>query len=797
MITTSNYKQTVETVGLKNLPVELQEAHEYIKTATANFKNWKIAGKEFSEIKKLAFQKLNQFLKTSDAPLNGTNEPKYLRQAKKDVLEFQFMDTDQLKMIYRLERDAILEGDSTIEEARIRVPALEKELKERDPKWLEQSRFDPEELVDLGGTPVDYSKWKKLFPETGLPRKEDERMVFAAAYDLIAFNLMTRTYEKLMQDGEEFAHFEIAGRYSEGYIRLDSVNGHYFDYDIFLPIPALYESFSKKFDLKRYRFQILVDGLQDLPKAIRKKHELKVLKNKVKLPDVMYRSETKYIKRFLELDGNEISRKQLLAFIQELQEDIMKLRIRKRSPLAKEIAHIQTTLLKIYNEKLDFNRATVKIDASTKNRMLNAVNKSKATFDLTSVYLAQPYKIKAVEMQGLNGIQSTVVPSTTVSDMNFQTIGFTGKWLTLIGDPCRGFTAMIFGKPKMGKSYLAVDFAGYLAKSFGKVLYVPKEEKFGLTFSTKLKEQGAAHENLVISEALPEDLSGYDFIFLDSINSLNLTPEDLRRLKEKNPGKSFVYIFQTTKGGNFRGENSFQHDVDIVIEIPARGKAVQFGRFNQGGEMHIFGDSLPQESPELSGTPKKKRYPVWTAPDHLPESDHRTLRHIYDLYKSGQLAEAMDYAMYSTDTVVREEIPGNIWKKLGGNLTPKGESKLMKRSLQKTGPKSIPEKKAKRTLVFHGGVRSFKDLFEKEWRLEITDGDFIDVMHKVIDKDETILDFLDNLNDNLKSIYQLFIPAFEEWDKENGGLKVKNLEKFNPKYYENAAEENNRHSCSV
>lgn len=55
-----------------------------------------------------------------------------------------------------------------------------------------------------------------------------------------------------------------------------------------------------------------------------------------------------------------------------------------------------------------------------------------------------------------------------------------------------------------------------------------------------------------------------------------------------NPEKSFLFIFQTTKEGKFRGANTFQHGVDCVIEVPIKGKAVQYGRFNQGGEMPIF-----------------------------------------------------------------------------------------------------------------------------------------------------------------------------------------------------------------
>ncbi|WP_111596175.1 hypothetical protein [Chitinophaga skermanii] len=59
-------------------------------------------------------------------------------------------------------------------------------------------------------------------------------------------------------------------------------------------------------------------------------------------------------------------------------------------------------------------------------------------------------------------------------------------------------------------------------------------------------------------------------------------------MKDQYPAKSFIYVFQSTKQGNFRGENSFQHDVDVVIEVPEKGTAVQMGRFNQGGQMNIF-----------------------------------------------------------------------------------------------------------------------------------------------------------------------------------------------------------------
>lgn len=190
----------------------------------------------------------------------------------------------------------------------------------------------------------------------------------------------------------------------------------------------------------------------------------------------------------------------------------------------------------------------------------------------------------------LNGFEEmpAIMNSMDFANMQFETIGLKGKWYDLIGDPSSNFSAMVFGKPKMGKSYLCIDFAGYLARNHGKVLYVAKEEGLDMTLQKKLNDKDVAHPNLYVASVLPENLSPYDFIFLDSVNRLGLSPEDLNQLKASNPSKSFIFIFQTTKMGAFRGANSFQHDVDVVIEVPERGKAVQMGRFNQGGEINVF-----------------------------------------------------------------------------------------------------------------------------------------------------------------------------------------------------------------
>lgn len=310
--------------------------------------------------------------------------------------------------------------------------------------------------------------------------------------------------------------------------------------------------------------------------------------------------ELKFIMRFLDMTGKLISKRELRNYIDDLQEAIRSKKIRKTSTYADEIAYLQTELLRIYNG-LRNNVVVLKLKKKTSGELRAIVRKAKNK-------VRKQQKKKTISPVSLKGIpelkevnetvnsQNQLMSSVDFAELKFETLGFSQKWRDFMGDPSKGFTAMVFGKPKTGKSYFSVDFAGYLARHHGDTLYVAKEEKLDATLHKKLSDKNVAHPNLFVSDFLPADLSKYDFIILDSVNKLGLTPKDLDKLRADNPGKSFIFIFQTTKQGAFRGRNEFMHDVDVVIEIPEQGRAVQFGRFNQGGEMNIFEDELSGET---------------------------------------------------------------------------------------------------------------------------------------------------------------------------------------------------------
>lgn len=184
------------------------------------------------------------------------------------------------------------------------------------------------------------------------------------------------------------------------------------------------------------------------------------------------------------------------------------------------------------------------------------------------------------------GDETIVVPSGELLGMEFQTIGLKGKYKELIGDPSVGFSAMVYGLPKSGKSTLCLDFAKHLAEHHGKVLFCAVEEGFGYTLKEKIERLNASHPNLYITDRVPGDVSMYQFVFIDSVSKAGIDIPDIELLRKQHPETSFIFIYHTTKEGRFKGTNTHAHEVDVIIEV-AKGEVKAMGRFNAGGRLVI------------------------------------------------------------------------------------------------------------------------------------------------------------------------------------------------------------------
>jgi len=355
-------------------------------------------------------------------------------------------------------------------------------------------------------------------------------------------------------------------------------------------------------------------------------------------------TEVKFIKRYASLNGKVKSRDELLAFLHAVQKAINEKVITKKSQYAKEITTIQDGLVKIINtctggsilieidegSMLSYNaiatgqKVMYSIPIMKQFIMISGKSQVKAKAGALlkrvqegvkkKLFVADLYKgeiavieaglkdyisgkmdrvlIPDMALRGLYGFvgmdapkvnlaSGRVVSSSEFLGATFNMLGFTGKWKQLFGNPAEPFKVMIYGNPGEGKSSLALTFANYLAKDHNKrVLMVSQEEGFGYTLKEKIQRLGVSHPNLFITDVMPSSLANYDVIVLDSVNTIGLEPDDLRKLYTKYPAKSWICIHQNTKEGKYRGSQEYEHDVDVSIlceNMIATPKKSRFG----------------------------------------------------------------------------------------------------------------------------------------------------------------------------------------------------------------------------
>lgn len=318
----------------------------------------------------------------------------------------------------------------------------------------------------------------------------------------------------------------------------------------------------------------------------------------------------------------ELMQNQLITCYEKM-EDMAEIKIdSKNLKRYLEIAHSQegmlsVALLKAYvalNGKRDvkdkaerlFNRIKKAVDQGKITKTDKYANKLNEAYGTLKNYMdgeSVMLNINKAQLNGLMGIlgedlfqkkslngheedNGMIVSSGELLAMDFQTIGLQGKYKQLIGDPSVGFTAMVYGLPKSGKSTMCLDFANYLASHHGKVLYCAIEEGFGYTLKEKIERLKAHHSNLYITDRVPENLNDFQFVFIDSVSKAGMDVNAIDQLRKMHPDTSFIFIYHTTKEGNFKGVNEHAHEVDVIVQVD-KGKATSTGRFNAGAEMEI------------------------------------------------------------------------------------------------------------------------------------------------------------------------------------------------------------------
>jgi predicted ATP-dependent serine protease len=183
---------------------------------------------------------------------------------------------------------------------------------------------------------------------------------------------------------------------------------------------------------------------------------------------------------------------------------------------------------------------------------------------------------------------SDVVSSLDLKKAVFRHIGFTGIWKKIIGDPEEPFHIMIYGPGGKGKSTFGIKFATYLSKELlRKVLYVADEEKISNKLKDKLQLFNAYNQNLSVTSKMPNSLKGHEIVFLNSVTSMGMKPEELEEIQEQYTQISFIYILQTNKQGSFYGKKKWEHLCDVVLRFEDGNVNIEKNRFGKVGEYKV------------------------------------------------------------------------------------------------------------------------------------------------------------------------------------------------------------------
>ena len=165
------------------------------------------------------------------------------------------------------------------------------------------------------------------------------------------------------------------------------------------------------------------------------------------------------LKAYVSLNGKKGIKDRAEKLVERMNKAVQKGQIQKNDKYAKRLNDAYEALKNFVAGNID----TLRISRAELNGLMGIIGD-----DL----FGQKKSLNGINDDEYEG-SDIVVPSRELLSMDFETIGLKGKYRELIGDPSVGFSAMVYGLPKSGKSTLCLDFAKHLASIMERCCIVP------------------------------------------------------------------------------------------------------------------------------------------------------------------------------------------------------------------------------------------------------------------------------------------------------------------------------------
>lgn len=205
------------------------------------------------------------------------------------------------------------------------------------------------------------------------------------------------------------------------------------------------------------------------------------------------------------------------------------------------------------------------------------------------------------------GIQPKLIKSKLM-EMNFETLPMRDGWEKFMQHPAKNLKIGLFGKPKNGKTAGSLQLANYLT-NFGNVLYNFADQGFNLSTQILWKESGlhnkpnAEPSDVNTLDELEKEIKTgkYQFVFIDMINDYidreKISPQEFKdRFVLKYPSTGFILVFESTKAGDFKGDQKWMYVVDAIANVEDFVMTIR-GRYGNGDHL-IWEKGLKDVNPK-------------------------------------------------------------------------------------------------------------------------------------------------------------------------------------------------------
>ena len=168
--------------------------------------------------------------------------------------------------------------------------------------------------------------------------------------------------------------------------------------------------------------------------------------------------------------------------------------------------------------------------------------------------------------------------ASQVLSVRNRTIEVPREWEGCLGkEIARNGVVFFWGNSGNGKSSAVMSFAKMLT-GFGTVLYVSREEGFGLSFQHTLERFSMTECGVRFQvaddgsiEQLTERLDKHrspEFVVIDSVQMMGMSFKDYRALKDRFPRKLFILVSQANgKQPDGRPATKMMYDADLKIWV--------------------------------------------------------------------------------------------------------------------------------------------------------------------------------------------------------------------------------------